>query len=201
MNNLEYKCEVDGHRITWRAKTTPKPDGSWLEVIHTARLEYTDLSGSQIILHRGANCMHYIRDWTRYGDVKLIPFWRGSPNHHLRWTLGIAPSEGVDAWYWILSARAQIRVHWDYATNKITRAEYARNAFGVMFLPNARAATHRESRIQGLVKEIRFWNWRRQARKFIPWFRQFKPRQRQEVITRINDWVLPEIVPLITRLL
>jgi hypothetical protein len=207
MNQLEYKREEDAHGITLRAQTAPKADGSWIEVTIIPRSLWTKFS--------------IIRRW-REGKIWCYVRERGNgvARFHLKvgsgettWEFLKYPDNGVHIRHRLDDAGIVANTRWEFEDSSRQPWSYYTREDDVSINccdPNddiywalhhgSRFLTTREERVQMLVNELRFWNWRRAARRFIPWFRRFKPKQREIVIEDLSDRLLPDLARLIARL-
>lgn len=212
--NLEYKTHVDErwNRSGCIAVTPKRPDGSYIEVVHW--IAKGKIYQSKIT-----------KRWESGTEIAYGRAWK-TPNlvgEHSSW-LELTRSNGSDVWWSIQrdevvrdisSGGASTWTTWKrdnrcsgniryYRTDgindlNVTIAQGYRNK---LLVEDDYESTieDKATRIKCIVRELRFWNWRRAARRFIPWFRRFKPKQREIVIEDLSDRLLPDLARLIARL-
>lgn len=203
---------MDGNVISWYANDIPKPDGSRIEVRHSERAATGRITQSQITRRwESGRSIGYVRFWwNRYGDVILT---LDNPNRRVLWDFR---REKVTKQ--VNSGMAGICVRWCNGLHRnfqyhrrgvftglsvnifLTLTGFANKLDIIPYADNEQPLEGRAARVEALIRELRYWQWRKAARRFIPWFRRFKPKQRETVIEDLSSRLLPDLARLIARL-
>ncbi len=192
--NLEYKTHVDErwNRSGRIAVTPTRPDGSYIEVIHwinKGKIYQSDItkrwgSGQELL----------------YGRAWKTPDLVGE---HSSW-LQLTRANRSDVWWsieqnevirHISSGRASTWVYWKHGGRcsdniryyrrdihhdlRVTIAQGYRNK---LLVEDDYESTveDKATRIKCIVRELRFWNWRKAARKFVHWHRAKKSSEKDD---------------------